>query len=272
MNKNILVIAGKKQSGKSSSAKFIYGYEMLRAGVIDRFNLNEEGELFVPSEFVNSEGKVEKQYGILDIDRRDYNFTRYAEACIWPHVKVFNFAKYLKLIAITVFGLTEEQCYGTNAQKETPTTIKWRNLEQFLTNKEITALKKDDKWDTFLTGRQFLQEFGNRICRAIHDGCWIDATFRDIENDQSNINIIGDLRYKNEFRAAQNFGAKTVRLKLDRGDGDTHASETDLDDVPDSEFDFVIDNSQMNIYQKNDEILKVLLTLGWVPNILADRT
>jgi len=78
MDKKILVIAGKKQSGKSSSAKFIYGYEMLRTGVIDKFNLNEEGELFVPTEYINKEGKLEKQYGILDIDRRDYDFTRYA--------------------------------------------------------------------------------------------------------------------------------------------------------------------------------------------------
>ena len=45
MEQKILVISGKKQSGKSSLSNFIHGYQMLKNGVIKDFDLSDAGEL-----------------------------------------------------------------------------------------------------------------------------------------------------------------------------------------------------------------------------------
>ena len=55
--------------------------------------------------------------------------------------------------------------------------------------------------------------------------------------------IITDMRFKVEYEQMELLDPIFIRVKRDMGNMDTHPSETDLDDVPDNVFHFVIDNT-----------------------------
>lgn len=267
LNKKLLVLAGKKQSGKSSTAKFLYGYEMLRNGVIDRFNIADSGDLLVPTTVVNDSGTQENVLGLFDIYRKDYEFVRYCSEMIWPHVKVFPFSENLKQAVIHIFGVKPELVYGSNEDKQTPTHIKWSNLATFMTKREVSVLKEDGKFDDYLTIRDLLKEFGTRVCRTLDDSCWIDRTFDAIEAYESNISIVDDCRFINEVNYCKSKGGVIVKLNKSI-DADTHSSESELDNLPDSEYDLVIDNDKMTLQEKNSAVLDFIVSLGWVEGIL----
>lgn len=89
--------------------------------------------------------------------------------------------------------------------------------------------------------RHLLQAWG--VYRRDKNGAdyWIDKTLRLMLNCPSPIAIVTDLRFRNEAIAMRDIGAAMVRV--DRGvvSGDTHESETQLDNYM---FDFYIDNTQ----------------------------
>ena len=55
--------------------------------------------------------------------------------------------------------------------------------------------------------------------------------------------IITDMRFKVEYEYIKLLDPVFIRVKCRMGNMDTHPSEIDLDDVPDSDFHFVIDNT-----------------------------
>ena len=101
----IIGISGKKQSGKNTFANYVNGSILKKYGLVDDFSINKEGQLQVKTE--NAHGK--KDWGILDITRKDDEFCSYAKDNIWPFVKVYHFADYLKKICVDLFDLTPQQ-------------------------------------------------------------------------------------------------------------------------------------------------------------------
>lgn len=55
--------------------------------------------------------------------------------------------------------------------------------------------------------------------------------------------IITDMRFKVEYEQMELIDPIFIRVKRNMGNMDTHPSETDLDDMPDSYFHFIIDNT-----------------------------
>jgi hypothetical protein len=260
---DIIVLAGAKQSGKSSSGNFLTGYTLSQISkrnpglpIPNVFDINNDGQLLVNSSYVNSVGEEVVGNGILDLSRRDYDFAEYAGQYIWPYIKIYNFADTLKDVCMHVFGLTYEQCYGSNDDKNTMTNIPWYGILSMLPRKEKWAATRDSKTGKNMTAREFMQFFGTQICRSIYDDCWIDSCFRRIEAENPAIAVITDCRFPNEVKVCRDKGAKIIKLTLDPfGDTETHDSETLLKDMPDSEFDWVLDNSKMTIIEKNQAIL-----------------
>lgn len=268
---DIIVFAGAKQSGKSSAGNFISGFTLCQMGrrnpgmsLPTKFDITELGELVVNASFTNSNGEPVIENGILDLNRRDYEFYQYAQEYIWPYVKVYCFADTLKDVAMHVFGLTYEQCYGTNEQKNTLTNIPWYGILSMLPKKEKWAATRDSKTGKNMTAREFLQFFGTQVCRSIYDDCWIESCFRRIEAENPAIAIITDCRFPNEVKVCKDKGAKVVKLLRDpfAHEENQHDSEALLRDMPDSEFDFVLDNKELNIIDKNQAILDKMYEFG----------
>ena len=195
----IIGISGRKQSGKNTVANYIIGDILKSHEMIKDFVINNNGEL----EIKTSDASGHVGWGVFNVLRHDEEFISYAENHLWPYVKIYHFADYLKKICIDLFDLTPKQVYGTDADKNT-----------------------DTPYD--MTAREFLQYFGTDVMRKIKDTVWVDCTIKSIENQQSKIALIPDVRFPNEVDAIHRAGGTVVRLTRDVYKSD-HNCETALD-------------------------------------------
>ena len=246
---NIIGFSGAKQSGKSTCATFLHGYQLRFNDVFEKFLMDEKGSLFVNATEIDENGQEVEGLGMLDVDRQDEEFLEYASRNIWPFVRSFSFADPLKSIAIQLFGLTEEQCYGTDEDKNTPINIKWENMPNV-----INA-------SGFMTAREFLQHFGTDVCRGIKPDIWTSACINRILSSGTELAIVPDVRFPNEVESIQKAGGKVIRLTR-KPHEDEHDSETALDGY--DEFDYVIHNADMNIDQTNMALMEVMKGWGWL--------
>lgn len=269
MSQQILILSGKKQSGKNTSCNFLHGYVMRLVGSTRAFNVDEKGRLLVASEHMNAQGEKEVGMGILDIERRDHDFYDWASVKMWPFVKAYSFAEQLKIAVINIFGLTYEQCFGTDDDKNSDTTIKWGDVAFTLPPRTRGEMKKSGKLEEFMTAREFMQHFGTDVCRKIAGDCWVDACFRKIQAENVPLAIITDGRFPNEMEAAERYNAKTIRLAR-APHQDDHPSETALDDWEPKDFDLFLDNSEMSIQEQNDAVLAQMMEWGIFPSEVAE--
>lgn len=245
MNQKVLVIGGKKQSGKSTSAKFIHGHLMKAAGTIKDFRIDQDNDLLITL--------PTGEECLLDIYRQDFEFAQWAQQAVWPFAKIYSFAEELKESCIRIFGVNPICIYGSDADKNKPTHIKWKNIVKLLTPERYQEVQH--RLDDFLTHRELLQEFGT-ICRIFYPDCWIASCWRKIKAEGWPFCIIDDCRYENEvdYSAIQN--AYIIRLSLSPYQ-DNHSSEQ-IDRVAASKFYLDLDNKKLTIDQKNEQLVKLL--------------
>ena len=195
----ILSFSGRKQSGKSTSADYI-------TSLINEYHI------------------------MLRENRYELNMS----------CKIYSFADPLKQdICINILGLTYDQCYGSDDDKNTMTDLWWDGVQ--------------------LTAREAMEIIGTKIFRALKTNVWADATINKIKKENVDLAIISDCRFPNEVESVKNSGGINIRLDLDPFHSNT-ISENSLDqDVYDwSNFDIIIKNSKMTIEEKNKEILRFL--------------
>lgn len=195
----ILSFSGRKQSGKSTSADYI-------TSLINEYHI------------------------MLRENRYELNMS----------CKIYSFADPLKQdICINILGLTYDQCYGSDDDKNTMTDLRWDGVQ--------------------LTAREAMEIIGTKIFRVLKTNVWADATINKIKKENVDLAIISDCRFPNEVEAVKNSGGINIRLDLDPFHSNS-ISENSLDqDVYDwSNFDIIIKNSKMTIEEKNKEILRFL--------------
>lgn len=137
------------------------------------------------------------------------------------------FAKALKDICVTSFGLSHDQLYGD--LKEVPDKrYKKQNSEEFWTPREI------------------MQSVGS-FYRSVDYDYWVKQLDKEtlIGKDKGYNFVITDVRHINECEYVKNVGG--VLVKIIRGEeqkihGMDHESETALDGKPDEYFDIIIYN------------------------------
>ena len=215
----ILGISGRKQAGKNTVANYINGYVLKQQGMVQDFDINEDGQL----EILTTNVHGESGWGIFDVTRKDYEFISYAQRELWPHVKIYHFADYLKQMCVELFDLTPKQVYGSDEDKNT-----------------------DTPYD--MTAREFLQYFGTDVMRKIKDTVWVDYTIKLIQQEQSLLAIIPDVRFPNEVEAIHGAGGEVIRLDRNVFNSE-HKCEQALD--PDrfdwNNFDHIIFNDAMTV-------------------------
>jgi len=250
----ILGLSGKKQSGKNTCLNWIIANYLVGLELVDWARVGAKGELLVPAQM---ESGIET--AILDVENPAA--ASYLDQYVWPFVKNYSFATPLKNFCMDVFGLTYEQVYGTNEQKNTFTSICWEDIPH----------NDDDMWEGLyiteksghMTAREILQYFGTNVCRKMLNNCWVDATIRRIQKEQSQFAIITDVRFPNEVKGIQDAGGKVLRFTRAPFAGqDEHASETVLDGY--EGFDAIIDNKDMSIDQQNIAVTDQLLAWNFV--------
>lgn len=95
-----------------------------------------------------------------------------------------------------------------------------------------------------VTVRQLLIDLGS-MARKYNPNTWIDNfhhRFAHIK-DQSDLVILTDCRFQNEFDYLKSQGYYLVRIKRQTDTFILHESETQQDGIPDDQFNFVVDNN-----------------------------
>ncbi len=222
----IVGISGRKQSGKNTVANIMNGVILKQRGLITDYKINDKGQLLIRT----VDSNLIEGWGILDVTRKDSAFVEYAENELWPFVKIYHFADYLKKMCVDLFDLSPQQVYGTDDDKNT-----------------MTQYGK--------TAREFLQYFGTDVMRKIKDTVWVDCTLKNIISEQSELAIIPDVRFPNEVKAIQEFGGVVIRLDRDAF-SDSHPCESalDIDKFDWDMFDVIIENGKTDIKKLESDI------------------
>jgi hypothetical protein len=156
--------------------------------------------------------------------------------------KIYNFADPLKQMCMDIFGLKRHQCYGTDDHKNELVNCYWPG-----TNAEMTA-------------REVLQYVGTDVFRSMQNNVWADSTIRLIEKENPNLALIADCRFPNEVEAVKSVGGLVVKLNRNLFNSQ-HSSESALDEnnYDQSNFDLVIDNTNLSIEEKEGQIHNLLI-------------
>ncbi len=230
MNQLIITLSGKKRSGKNTLANFIAGSFLQATKQIESFVITDKGLL-----------EYEKK------TMREGTFNQEG----FEGIKLYAFGDALKRFCIDILGLTSEQCYEDNEDRDSIVPhIKWDTLP-------LSIRKGHDVFETFpngregnMTAREVLQIFGTEMVRSMYHDAWAKGTYNIVQREQLKLAIITDGRFPNEMDIGKEFGAKSVRLLRDVMEGDEHISETALDGY--SAFDVVLDNREMGVKEQNE--------------------
>jgi hypothetical protein len=174
--------------------------------------------------------------------------------------KLYPLAEPLKRICSEMFGLSEDQCWGSNAEKDTNTLIKWKNLPLCRGKLAKLMLDKYPKTiDDYMTARELMQVLGTDIFRKIDQDCWSRSILNQIIKDQIGCAIISDARFPNELDFFIKHDPIVIRLTRNVLNN-SHESETALD-----AYDFksiaklhLLDNANMSMEEKNSELKKII--------------
>jgi len=162
----------------------------------------------------------------------------YLEKKYLGKVKRVGFADKLKKIAMELFGLSYEQCYGINEEKE--------------------AI--DPRYGK--SSRQIMQELGQKM-REIHESIWVDTVFYVtvpvLKKEGFTTFVVSDVRYPNEGESLHLRGGvvvKIIRPGPGISVGATHDSETSMNNY--TGFDYYIhnDGTLEQLYAKVDALME----------------
>lgn len=252
-----------KRGGKSTTANFIFANELKNLNIIERFDMDENGDLYVNHDsYDDGVNKIEAGMAILNMECRDPLFINFLAQRIWPHVKIYSFADKLKDIAINMYGLKPEQVYGSTKEKESETQYTYRQLEKVVPGKYFP--KTLQNLDDIVTARKFVQYLSDTL-RELNDDCFLNPIIKQLEIEQVPLSIIADVRRKAEVDKIKEMGGKVIFLTR-CGEKDYHRIENEFKDIEDksSYFDFVIENHDMTVAQRNVEVYTELKSIGWL--------
>lgn len=261
----ILGFAGRKQSGKNTSCNFIVGLEMLSLGIVkNEISIMDNGKLYISDILGDDEHK-----GILDLLSNNVHVLQFLQNEVHPYVKIYSYADLLKQeVCMKILGLTHEQCYGTDEQKDSLTHILWENMPG------VTTDKTPQRGMIYhppglMTARELMQYIGTEIFRKIYGNIWVDALIRKINQEQPDLALVCDVRFPNEVEGIQVAGGKVIRLTRCINPEAAHDSEIALDknNFDWTKFDCIIDNANLDIEKTNSYIYNQLLQWNWISEI-----
>jgi hypothetical protein len=159
-----------------------------------------------------------------------------------------------EIIGRDLFGLTFEQVYGSEVDKETP----------------------DPFWG--ISPREILQRVGTDLFRNNFDSdFWVKVGARRIEHLISgklggtpNI-VVSDCRFPNEVVAIRDLGGYTVRIiRSDQVSTDTHDSETALDDY-ETDYELQAESGKLvDLFKGIDNVLEDIVKNKFKKELLAN--
>ena len=174
------------------------------------------------------------------------------------NIKTYSFATPLKNYLVDVMGLSHDQCWGTDEDKNSDTEILWGDLpldieEGYNLFCESRGKELADSvfWQNLpMTAREVMQVFGTNICRAIYPNCFAKWAKKQITKDAPKFAFITDCRFPDELEIFNDMNPIVIRLLRNKFNS-RHKSEIALDNYDFSNA-LVVDNRNWSLEEKNE--------------------
>lgn len=265
----ILGFVGKKQSGKNTACNFILAMKLAELTVCDVARINDDGEIEV-SDILGEKGSkdwIVFKHPDVDIDNLYSNE-------LGGFVRIYAIADALKQMAVDILGLSKEQAFGNDKQKNSKTKLKWENMPGVISPSELKkkGLTKDQAESLgmivhakgIMTAREVLQYVGTDMFRKMNSNVWLDSLFRRIEEEDPELALVSDVRFENEVQAIKEEGGFVIGLtRSPYGSSDSHKSESSVTEAIDL-CTVIIDNGKMDLSQQNEAIYETIKHLDAV--------
>lgn len=195
---------------------------------------------------------------IADLLFRRFRFTKKA------------LADEMKNAVMRFFAFDEVQLWGPSQErnkpdKRYPREHTWRHPGDSCACCGASYVERIES-PCYLTPRYALQLLGSNFGRHCYEDVWVEFVVREARGTM-NANpglsvVVPDVRFKNELSGLKKAGAKLVRVRrvgFEKPKWD-HPSETEQMGIPDSEFDYVLENDSTleALGEKVDEMWKEL--------------
>jgi len=230
MKRLLLGISGKKGSGKDTACAQILAHLLNASGSPLPYSVGRDGRLGY------------KEPGHPDYQRLDW-YSGGDDAGViqkWVDASVDCFARPIKEFCEHVLGLSHAQCWGTDAEKNSLTALRWDTLPPHLLNGVQYPPRTG-----LMTAREVMQVFGTDLMRSWKEDIWVDALLRRVQRSRERVVIVTDVRFEDELSGLASLSEAgwdtcIVRLLRNPYKNDEHASETALDHLPLDSFDIVV--------------------------------
>lgn len=270
----IIAFSGRKQSGKNTSAHFVYGLYLAGTGQFKDVGLSNEGliEVVKQDDTLVTFEPLKYYLGIGEIDPEVMDIVN----AISPVIKIYSFADALKNdICMNILGLSYEQCYGSDEQKNKPTHIRWENMPGVICPPNYVECGNSDYSDINLnqigliehqsgpmTAREVMEYVGTNIFRKMYGDSWDNATMSKIEKEKPTFAMITDTRFGNEVMSVKKRNGKVIRLTRNPVNSNSEP-ETALDkeNFDWNNFDHIVDNENLNISEQCDALYPIILEI-----------
>lgn len=258
MVKHLIGLVGTAESGKSTLSNYLHGVVLSKLHsednekAIENWRLNEFGKLEIEVDTYNPDTLAfEKQFNVLDVDNRSTDFQMWARGAFWQFIKSFYLSYPLKRVCTSLLGLRHSQVYGS--EKNTETQYTWNSFAHFLSIADKKYVKDNNLENVRLTAREVMEYFGTRLMRGVDEEIYVKRLVEQLQNENSHIGVITDIRRLNEAKTLKENGCTLIRLLRGKEPG---ISEIDINDI---EPDYTIDNRDIT-QDQSCEIFNEIMT------------
>ena len=159
----------------------------------------------------------------------------------------------------TVADILEKYLGGSNFERFSIASYLKRGVAA-LVNKSQSELEKGKdvlNISSGVTPRDLYKSIGDLIRDSLGKTFFINTLIEEVFKSQKKIVVISDMRYRHEYEELKKLDPVFIRIKNKNLPKDDHTSETDLDSIPDSEFNYVIDN-EGTISDLENKVLEII--------------
>lgn len=240
---NVLVLCGRKKSGKTSLSNYINGYVLRQNKVIKNFGLTEDGKLVVNAFWVDEQGVNVEGEGILDLDNRDESHIKYFIENVWPHVKTFSFKEIKYNISKSLFDL----------EKDTRTKFIWNDMFRFMPPMEVKDIKEKGRQNKKIPYDNFIEILDHEIFRVIDKNYIVNSLIRQIKHEYPGLSIVLDCKNLDDLNLIKTAfkNTKTIWVESELSKKELPKTEKNIEALSSYDFDLRIKNNDFDLLYTN---------------------